>query len=247
MKIRIATKTRILAALGLSGALLTAGCPASCEEQAEQLCESCDDKGQTAYECNYSVIEQTYANNGVAQFWPRAFRYTGCFDDLAAMEAECQGFCDGFYECDSVEVDVFDCEGGHCSGDDEAGGMGAAACDPNWFLASDVVQDPASGTIQVATAQWHHLLSDPGVLACDGSYTAPDVTGAGFVLHGVAPGSLTAALGLSDGDLFVSANGMPLTTAAEVDAAYWALRDQTNLELVVQRRGGNVTLHYVPM
>lgn len=239
------TLTRIIVAIGTLGALQAAGC-LTCEEQAEALCRRCEAQDKTAYQCTYRVDEVT--SNG--QVLARKFLYTGCFDEQAHMEAECQDLCDGYPVCKSVDVTVFDCEGGHCDGgadevgDDEAGLL-ASGCEPNWFLDSDVEQDPASGAYVVDTPLWLHLVSAPSTLDCDGAWAAPDVTGAGFVLHDVTPGTLAHALGLADGDLMVSANGMPLGTAPDVDAAFSALRDHTTLQLVVQRGASTVALDYV--
>ncbi|MCA9648724.1 MAG: hypothetical protein H6712_02755 [Myxococcales bacterium] len=233
---------RALTIVGLMSPLLDAGCM-TCEEQVEAFCERCDDQSKTAYECTYTVTEQTYGANGVAQFLGRQFVYRDCAANAAELEATCQGFCNNYYECKSVKVWAYDCSGDQCDGGDEAG-LAPPSCDPNWFVPTDVSTDPTSGTTLVATSLWLHLLAEPDTLDCDGAWLAPDVTGAGFVLHDVTAGTLAAALGLEDGDLMVSANGMPLSNATEVNAAFSALHDQTTLQLAVERRGSIVWLDY---
>lgn len=66
----------------------------------------------------------------------------------------------------------------------------------------------------------------------------------GFKLYAIRPSSVFAKLGLSNGDTLTAINGFELTTADKALEVYTKLREATNLELEVTRRGKPVTLKY---
>lgn len=66
----------------------------------------------------------------------------------------------------------------------------------------------------------------------------------GFKLYAIRPSSVFAKLGLSNGDTLTSINGFELNSADKALEVYTKLREATNLELEVTRRGKPVTLKY---
>lgn len=66
----------------------------------------------------------------------------------------------------------------------------------------------------------------------------------GFKLYAIRPSSVYAKLGLSNGDTLSAINGMDLTTADKALEVYTKLREATQLEVEIQRRGKPMTLKY---
>jgi general secretion pathway protein C len=66
----------------------------------------------------------------------------------------------------------------------------------------------------------------------------------GFKLYAVRPSSVFAKLGFSNGDTIHSINGMDLNSMDRVMEVYSKVRDSTNLQVTVTRRGKLVTLNY---
>ena len=66
----------------------------------------------------------------------------------------------------------------------------------------------------------------------------------GFKLYAIRPSSVYAKLGLTNGDTLSAINGMELTTADKALEVYTKLREATQLEVEIQRRGKPMTLKY---
>jgi general secretion pathway protein C len=66
----------------------------------------------------------------------------------------------------------------------------------------------------------------------------------GFKLYAIRPSSVYAKLGLSNGDTLQSINGFELTSADKALEVYTKLREATQLEVEVTRRGKPMTLRY---
>jgi hypothetical protein len=66
----------------------------------------------------------------------------------------------------------------------------------------------------------------------------------GFKLYAIRPASLYARLGLLNGDTLVSVNGFELTSADKALEIYTKLREASRIEIVVERKGVQLTLAY---
>jgi general secretion pathway protein C len=66
----------------------------------------------------------------------------------------------------------------------------------------------------------------------------------GFKLYAIRPSSVYAKLGLTNGDTLQSINGFELTSADKALEVYTKLREATQLEVEVTRRGKPMTLKY---
>jgi general secretion pathway protein C len=66
----------------------------------------------------------------------------------------------------------------------------------------------------------------------------------GFKLYAIKPSSAFAKLGLTNGDTLTQINGFELTSADKALEVYTKLREASNLELEVTRRGKPVVLKY---
>ena len=66
----------------------------------------------------------------------------------------------------------------------------------------------------------------------------------GFKLYAVRPSSVYAKLGLTNGDTLQSINGFELTSADKALEVYTKLREATQLQVEITRRGKPMTLNY---
>lgn len=66
----------------------------------------------------------------------------------------------------------------------------------------------------------------------------------GLRLYSVKPSSVYGKIGLVSGDVINSVNGFELTSAEQGLEAYAKLKQASNLELVITRRGQSVTMRY---
>jgi general secretion pathway protein C len=66
----------------------------------------------------------------------------------------------------------------------------------------------------------------------------------GFKLYAIRPDSVYSKLGLTNGDQLTAINGMELTTADKALEVYTKLREATQLEVDIQRRGKPMTFKY---
>jgi len=89
-------------------------------------------------------------------------------------------------------------------------------------------------------------LANPMALA-KGARVVPAVKNGkpdGFKLYAIRPSSVYAKIGLTNGDTLSAINGMELTTADKALEVYTKLREATQLEVEIQRRGKPMTLKY---
>lgn len=89
-------------------------------------------------------------------------------------------------------------------------------------------------------------LANPMALA-KGARVVPAVKNGkpdGFKLYAIRPSSVYAKLGLSNGDTLQSINGFELTSADKALEVYTKLREATQLEVEITRRGKPMTLKY---
>ena len=66
----------------------------------------------------------------------------------------------------------------------------------------------------------------------------------GFKLYAIRPSSVYAKLGLTNGDTLQSINGFELTSADKALEVYTKLREATQLQVEITRRGKPMTLNY---
>nr|HEX4317349.1 type II secretion system protein GspC [Kofleriaceae bacterium] len=66
----------------------------------------------------------------------------------------------------------------------------------------------------------------------------------GFKLYAIKPDSVFAKMGLTNGDTLESINGMELTSADKALEVYTKVRDSTNLQVEITRRGKPMTISY---
>lgn len=86
-----------------------------------------------------------------------------------------------------------------------------------------------------------HVLADP----MEFSKSARVVPSAkGMKLYALRPGSLFVKLGFLNGDTINSINGYEIASADKALEAYTKIRDAKTLDVVIVRRGKELTLHY---
>lgn len=88
------------------------------------------------------------------------------------------------------------------------------------------------------------ILANPMAVA-KGARIVPSVTAgkpSGFKLYAIRPGSLYAKLGFANGDTLTTINGMVIDSADKALEVYTKVREATNLDVVVIRRGAPVTI-----
>ncbi len=101
-------------------------------------------------------------------------------------------------------------------------------------------------TYKLDRALLERLLANPMAFA-KGARVVPAVKNSkpsGFKLYAIRPGSLFAALGLTNGDTILSVNGFELTSADRALEVYSKLREASALEIEIERRGKRLTLRY---
>jgi general secretion pathway protein C len=89
-------------------------------------------------------------------------------------------------------------------------------------------------------------LANPMALA-KGARVVPAVKNGqpdGFKLYAIRPSSVYAKLGLTNGDTLQAINGFQLTSADKALEVYTKLREATQLEVEITRRGKPLTLKY---
>lgn len=89
-------------------------------------------------------------------------------------------------------------------------------------------------------------LANPMALA-KGARVVPAVKNGkpdGFKLYAIRPSSVYAKLGLTNGDTLQSINGFELTSADKALEVYTKLREATQLQVEITRRGKPMTLNY---
>ncbi len=110
----------------------------------------------------------------------------------------------------------------------------------------DWIRPTAPGVFSLHRPGLDAMLADPGALARSARMVPAREGDAfvGFKLYAIRPGSVPAALGLKNGDLLRTVNGLPLANPQQALEAYTRLRKATEVTLVVTRGGQPLTLRY---
>lgn len=66
----------------------------------------------------------------------------------------------------------------------------------------------------------------------------------GFKLFSIQPGSVYSALGIQNGDVIQSINGLEINSPEKALEAYTRLKDAGNFDITLDRRGANVKMNY---
>jgi len=101
-------------------------------------------------------------------------------------------------------------------------------------------------TYEIDKSLVEKALANPMALA-KGARVVPAVKNGqpdGFKLYAIRPSSVYAKLGLTNGDTLQAINGFQLTSADKALEVYTKLREATQLEVEITRRGKPVTLKY---
>lgn len=112
--------------------------------------------------------------------------------------------------------------------------------------ADDAVRQTGPGAYTVDGARWDAMLADSGALARSARLVPALKDGAviGFKLYAVRPASWFARLGLKNGDVLRTVNGLPLASPQEALEAYAKVRDAPALTLDITRAGQPMRLRY---
>jgi general secretion pathway protein C len=103
-----------------------------------------------------------------------------------------------------------------------------------------------SGNYEIDKSLVQKALANPMALA-KGARVVPAVKNGkpdGFKLYAIRPSSVYSKLGLTNGDTLQSINGFELTSADKALEVYTKLREATQLEVEITRRGKPMTLKY---
>jgi general secretion pathway protein C len=101
-------------------------------------------------------------------------------------------------------------------------------------------------TYEIDKSLVEKALANPMALA-KGARVVPAVKNGkpdGFKLYAIRPSSVYAKLGLTNGDTLQSINGFELTSADKALEVYTKLREATQLQVEITRRGKPMTLNY---
>lgn len=112
--------------------------------------------------------------------------------------------------------------------------------------AVDWIRPDGPGAWRVTRSGLDAALAEPSALARSARIIPAREGDAfvGFKLYGVRPQSIVAALGLKNGDLLRTVNGLPLATPQQALEAYTALRNAPSFALELTRGGAPLTLRY---
>jgi general secretion pathway protein C len=108
------------------------------------------------------------------------------------------------------------------------------------------VKKTGEGTYEIDKSLVEKALANPMALA-KGARVVPAVKNGkpdGFKLYAIRPSSVYSKLGLTNGDTLQSINGFELTSADKALEVYTKLREATQLEVEITRRGKPMTLKY---
>lgn len=101
------------------------------------------------------------------------------------------------------------------------------------------------GHCTLSRALVERYLADLGGLGADVQVTPAEREGQpGFALTKVRRGSIFARLGLREGDLVDSVNGLAVSSPALAMAAFWTLRNADHFTVRIVRHGEPLTLDY---
>lgn len=108
------------------------------------------------------------------------------------------------------------------------------------------IKKTGDNTFEIDKALVDKVLANPMAVA-KGARVVPAVKNGkpdGFKLYAIRPSSVYAKLGLTNGDTLQAINGFELTSADKALEVYTKLREATQLEVEVTRRGKPMTLKY---
>jgi general secretion pathway protein C len=113
-------------------------------------------------------------------------------------------------------------------------------------LFDEGIKTQKDGSVQISKKVIDAVLANPMSVA-KGARVVPAVKDGkpdGFKLYAIRPSSVYAKLGLTNGDTLQSINGFELTSADKALEVYTKLREATQLQVEITRRGKPVTLNY---
>lgn len=108
------------------------------------------------------------------------------------------------------------------------------------------IKKTGENTYEIDRSLVDKVLANPMAVA-KGARVVPAVKNGkpdGFKLYAIRPSSVYAKLGLTNGDTLQAINGFELTSADKALEVYTKLREATQLEVEVTRRGKPMTLKY---
>ncbi len=108
------------------------------------------------------------------------------------------------------------------------------------------VKKTGDNTFEIDKSLVEKALANPMALA-KGARVVPAVKNGkpdGFKLYAIRPSSVYSKLGLTNGDTLQSINGFELTSADKALEVYTKLREATQLEVEITRRGKPMTFKY---
>jgi hypothetical protein len=186
------------------------------DQQGEVQCGDC---GQWAYSCQGGgmICAPDYATAADM----------GCFVDESKPRKNCAGNNQGSGT------------GGHA---DESGDPPGQCQD--WDPDGLVSFNRRTRAFEVDQQLIDDLEQKPSLLSCDGSKSVLQ-SGGFFMLRGLGRDDLASHLGLRDGDIVKSLNGLELRFPDDYFAVFGTLADATSFTLVVNRRGVDVELNFV--
>jgi hypothetical protein len=112
------------------------------------------------------------------------------------------------------------------------------------YTLSNVIEfNTGTSTYEIDEEFFDKMISNPDWWLEDGT-TIEKSSGAGYELDNVETSDISYALGLRDGDRFISVDSMSLDTIEDVVDAIDALENNDDFTLVVKRGGSNITLEY---
>lgn len=113
-------------------------------------------------------------------------------------------------------------------------------------LMDDGIRETGDNSYEIARELVDQVLEDPSQVA-RGARIVPavqDGQSEGFKLYAIRPNSIFAKVGLNNGDTINEINGFELTSPDRALEVYQRVRDASNIEVKVTRRGEPVTLDY---
>jgi S1-C subfamily serine protease len=118
--------------------------------------------------------------------------------------------------------------------------------DPAIEAAIDAIVKVDDNTFIIPRTTVDTLLANPMAIG-KGARVVPSMKNGvanGFKLYAIRPSSVYAKLGLNNGDTIHAMNGFELTSADKALEAYTALRNATDVQVEITRRGNPMTLSY---
>lgn len=122
----------------------------------------------------------------------------------------------------------------------------ATSTDPLSAKLDAGIKQTSDTTFEISRALVTDVLANPMAVAGGGraSPAMQDGKPIGLRLSGIKPTSAYAKLGLTSGDVLGAVNGFELSSADKVLELYGQLRNASQLELAITRRGKPLTLSY---